>query len=71
MADKLTDAFNDFKAENNFPTDFQLFQAGYSSSAVSMRKRALDLLPTLVKGGKIDVNDALTAIGKLPDIPTE
>lgn len=66
MADALTKSFDSFIAKNNDPTNFQLFQAGFTAAAVSMRSRAMAACD-----GKKDVNAIKNAIGSLPDIPTE
>lgn len=65
MADKLVEMFNDTVKEiGDGATDFQLFQAGFTKAAVSMRERAMK-----VCDGKKDVNEIKNGIGSLPDIP--
>jgi hypothetical protein len=65
MPDTLTKLLDDFKARTPDPTDMQLFQAGFSASAVSMRTRAMAQCDKHPK----DVNDIKNAIGQLSDIP--
>lgn len=66
MADKLTELFDDFKKANPSPTEMQLFQAGLTAGAASMRARSVKVAQTAV-----DKNDTINTIGALPDIPTE
>lgn len=71
MPDKLTELFDTFKLTNPDATDFQLFQAGLSAGALSMRTRAMKVVQNAaaeVKNNKV-LNDMINGIGKLSDIP--
>lgn len=63
MPDKLTQLFDAWNKNSKDVTQFGAFQAGFTTSAVSMRDRALKLAQT--KTG----NDLINAIGSLSDIP--
>ena len=65
MADKLTEMYTSL-VEGKSLSEFQIFQAGFTAAAVSMRTRAMK-----VCDGKKDVNEIKNGIGSLPDIPTE
>jgi hypothetical protein len=72
--DMLTKLFNDFmdKAAND-PTPLQLFQAGLTAGATSMRQRAMDCVT--IPGGNWSqdnvINHIKNGIGQLSDIPPE
>ena len=72
--DSLTKLFNDFmdKAEHD-PTPLQLFQAGLTAGASSMRARAMDCVNIPGSGWSQDniINHIKNGIGKLSDIPPE
>lgn len=65
MADTLTKLFDDYKTKTTDPSEFQLFQAGFTAAAVSMRQRAMEVVD---KNSK-DVNAIKNGIGQLSDIP--
>lgn len=65
MSDKLTELYNEWvNTKTEVPTEFQCFQAGFTSAAVSMRERAMKAID-----GKTDINEIKNAIGSLSDIP--
>jgi len=64
MPDTLTKLFDDFKKNVPEPTEFQLFQSGFTSGAVSMRSRAVAAIEN-----KPAFNDVKNKIGSLSDIP--
>jgi hypothetical protein len=63
MGDKLNELFVEWSKSAVAPTDFQLFQGGFTFGAVSMRARAQELAQ------KKKGNELVNAIGSLPDIP--
>lgn len=65
MADKLTEWFDAYNTANPDATPMQIFQAGVTQAAVSMRQRAMDA----VKGSTKAANETRNAIGQLSDIP--
>jgi len=71
--DKMIEAFDKFSEEHPAPTEVELFQAGWSASAVSMRERAIAAVRATFnpKDAVGSENDAINKIGALPDIPTE
>jgi hypothetical protein len=59
-----TDYLNDeFNKLDKALAPFQIFQAGFTAGAVSMRERAMNACD-----GKTDSNAIKNAIGQLPDI---
>lgn len=70
MADKLTEWFNDEVLDDM--TSMQVFQAGVTKGAVSMRDRAMKAVQNDPKLPKESLLNKITnAIGSLSDIPTE
>jgi hypothetical protein len=69
--DKLTELFNEYTKKNPNATELQLFQAGLTAGAVSMRVRALSECDKSTSPvGKVNINDLKNAIGQLSDIPS-
>ena len=57
---------------NSGMTDYQIFQAGVTAGAVSMRERAMKAVVNDSKLPKESLLNKITnSIGSLPDIPTE
>jgi len=75
MADKLQEKFEswykEFTDKNvDEPTPHQAFAGGFTASAVSMRDRAIVAIRAAFEVGGEDVlNNAINAVGSLPDIP--
>jgi hypothetical protein len=69
MADKLNDAFNKLLNDNKSATQFQIFQAGYTGGAVSMRERAMKAISGITCNDLNALNTIKNAIGQLSDIP--
>lgn len=72
--DMLTKLYNDFMDNvKGDPTPMQIFQAGLTTGAVSMRTRAMTQVSIPGSGWSQDniINHIKNGIGKLSDIPTE
>jgi hypothetical protein len=72
MVDKLREWFDEKVADDNL-TPMQIFQAGVTAGAVSMRDRAMSKVAIPGSGWTQDniVNYIKNGIGQLSDIPTE
>ncbi len=72
MSDKLTEAYEAWKlTQHDTPTQFQVFQGGYTVGAVSMRERAMASMLELTKDRDFTNDELINAIGALPDIAQE
>lgn len=63
--DALVEAYNEWVNKQVDASLYTAFQAGFTASAVSMRKRAMACCD-----GKKDVNEIKNTIGSLSDIPS-
>ena len=64
MPDVLHEMFLEWRQKQNDPVEFAIYQAGFTTAAVSMRTRAMDCC-----NNQKDVNKIKNAIGALSDIP--